>query len=134
MLSSSVNRGPRPELRSVSPPGPRLGVARLAVLVAIGCVQLFGAGCAARSLERSGGERELELEPVSAERARVTIEVKAALLREPEIDSAAIQVGLDGERVVLEGFVASEQEAERAVALAREAAPEREIVNELAVP
>ena len=103
-------------------------------LVALAAALALGSGCTARSLERSGGERSLELEPVTAERANVTIEVKAALMRESDVDAAAIQVSLDGERVVLEGFVASEEEAERATTLAREAAPGREIVSELTVP
>ena len=102
-------------------------LAAFAVLVLV-------AGCAAPELERSGGERESALEPVSAERARVTIEVKAALLREPDIDAAAIQVSLYGDAVVLEGFAADEAEADRAAALAREAAPGREVISELTVP
>ena len=105
----------------------RLPLAAFAVLVLL-------VGCAAPELERSGGEREMELEPVSAERASVTIEVKAALLREPAIDAAAIQVSLEGDAVLLEGFVADEAEATRAVALAREAAPGRDVISELVVP
>ena len=103
-------------------------------LLAAFAVPVLLAGCAAPQLERSGGERELELEPVSAERANVTIEVKAALLREPAIDAAAIQVSLEGDSILLEGFVADESEANRAVAIAREAAPGRDVISELAVP
>ena len=91
-------------------------------------------GCAgARGIGAETDADELELEPASAELARVTTDVKAALLAAPDIAAAAIGVRLDGETVRLEGFVDSESERTRALAIARETVPDRDVVDALEV-
>lgn len=127
-------RGPERAVRvNGAASGRAPGVAPAAALfTALSAAMLVG-GCATRTPETGADADALELEPVSAERARVTVGIKAALLSAPDVDAAAIGVRLDGEAVRLEGFVDSEVEHERALAVARQAAQGREVVDELEV-
>ena len=102
-----------------------------------GCATLLAAAllgaCATATPVTGGDGGALELDPAEPAAARTSARVKAALLEASDIDAAAIGVAVDGERLRLDGFVGSAAEAERALAIARERAPGREIVSDIRV-
>ena len=72
-------------------------------------------------------------EPEAAAEVRAQMQVKAALLESGEVAAAPIRVEYEGGSLILRGFVESAAEQRRAEAIAREAQPGVEIVNELEV-
>jgi len=64
------------------------------------------------------------------------VRIKALLLEEPDLAGSAIDVDLRDDRVILEGFVETENQRERAEAIAREQGEKgenREVENRLTV-
>ncbi|MYL22634.1 BON domain-containing protein [Vreelandella massiliensis] len=61
------------------------------------------------------------------------VRIKAQLLEAPELAGAAIDVDMRNDRVILEGFVETEEQRERAEAIAREQGSGSEIENKITV-
>lgn len=61
------------------------------------------------------------------------VRIKALLLEEPDFAGSAIDVDMSNDRVVLEGFVETEDQRERAEAIAREQGPGSEVENRIIV-
>jgi osmotically-inducible protein OsmY len=61
------------------------------------------------------------------------VRIKALLLEEPDLAGAAIDVDMSDERVILEGFVETEDQHERAEAIAREQGSGSEVENRITV-
>lgn len=59
--------------------------------------------------------------------------VKAALVAEPSLEAAAIEVTLSGRTVTLGGFVETRTQRQRAAEVAREVAGVKEVVNNITV-
>lgn len=85
----------------------------------------------ALALSGCGIARQVEQAPEP--QADVASSVKLALIEEESIDAAAIRVEADEDTVTLSGFVADEEERQRAVQTARTAAGDFTLVDDIAV-
>ncbi len=72
-----------------------------------------------------------ELDQLDPERVERTATVKIALIDDADVSAASIRVLDEDEGIVLDGFVASEEEREAALAAARTAMPGETIVDRL---
>lgn len=61
------------------------------------------------------------------------VRIKALLLEEPGLAGSAIDVDMSGDGVILEGFVETEDQRERAEAIAREQGQGSEVENRITV-
>ena len=95
---------------------------RIATLVAIIGFATF-AGCASTSKSESVGEY--------VEDTVITTKVKAAVLNEPTLKSAEINVETFKGRVQLSGFVSSRADIDRAVAVARTVSGVTSVSNDM---
>ncbi|CAM3888192.1 BON domain-containing protein [Vreelandella rituensis] len=61
------------------------------------------------------------------------VRIKALLLEEPDLAGSAIDVDMRNDRVILEGFVETEDQRERAEAIARDHGSGSEVENRITV-
>lgn len=61
------------------------------------------------------------------------VRIKALLLEEPDLAGSAIDVDMRNDRVILEGFVETEDQRERAEAIARDQGSGSEVENRITV-
>lgn len=61
------------------------------------------------------------------------VRIKALLLEEPDLAGSAIDVDMHNDRVILEGFVETEGQRERAEAIARDQGSGSEVENRITV-
>lgn len=61
------------------------------------------------------------------------VRIKALLLEEPDLAGSAIDVDIRNDRVILEGFVETEDQRERAEAIARDQGSCSEVENRITV-
>lgn len=96
----------------------------------VGCTVL----CLAGSLSLAGCVGNLQqLEQTPRQRATVVAGVKAALISEPQVDAAAIQVNVIDKQLILQGYVASDKESRRASDIASQNADGLTVINRLEV-
>ena len=97
---------------------------RIRAAMAVCCVVAVLAGC-------GNGLKELEQTP--RQDAVVIAGVKAALVRDPQLDAAAIQVSIVDGQLVLEGYVDSPGQSEASAETARQNATGMTVLNRLEV-
>lgn len=68
---------------------------------------------------------------IDAETAKLEVDVKTALVAEPDLAAAAIDVSADDESITLEGFVERESQKKRAGKVALQNAGSRAVINNL---
>ena len=74
-----------------------------------------------------------ELEQTPEQDAVVIAGVKAALVRDPQVDAAAIQISIVDGQLVLDGYVDSAEQSQRSADTARQNATGMTILNRLEV-
>ncbi len=74
-----------------------------------------------------------ELEQIPEPEAVVVSGVKAALVREPQVDAAAIRINIVAGQLVLEGYVDSDEESQRSADIARRNSEGLDVLNRLEV-
>jgi osmotically-inducible protein OsmY len=94
---------------------------RIGALLAVALL----AGCAEAPINESA-----RLEHQDSPQA---VRIKALLLEEPDLAGSAIDVDMSGDGVILEGFVETEEQRERAEAIAREQGDGSEVENRITV-
>ena len=97
---------------------------RLRAVMAFVVVAIALAGC---------GSMSKELEQIPEQDAVVVAGVKAALVREPQVDAAAIRINIVDGQLVLEGYVESAEESQRTADVASQNANGRDVINRLEV-
>jgi osmotically-inducible protein OsmY len=80
-----------------------------------------------------GGVSSPAAEEEAAAAVRAQMSVKTALVEASEVAAAPIRVQFEQDQVRLSGFVESEAEKQRAGDVARQAAPDLEVINDLRV-
>ena len=70
---------------------------------------------------------------MSQQASAEAVEIKVRLLEEPGLAGSAIDVTVDSEKVVLEGFVETREQSQRAEEVAREAGSGGNVVNRITV-
>lgn len=97
---------------------------RLRAVMAFVVVAIALAGC---------GSMSKELEQIPEQDAVVVAGVKAALVREPQVDAAAIRINIVDGQLVLEGYVESAEESQRTADVASQNANGLDVINRLDV-
>ncbi len=97
---------------------------RIRAALAVFCMAVALAGC---------GSALKELEQMPEQDAVVVAGVKAALVREPQVDAAAIRINIVNGQLVLEGYVESAEESQRTADVASQNADGLYVINRLEV-
>ena len=97
---------------------------RLRAVMAFVVVAIALAGC---------GSISKELEQIPEQDAVVVAGVKAALVRESQVDAAAIRINIVDGQLVLEGYVESAEVSQRTADVASQNANGRDVINRLEV-
>ena len=87
-------------------------------------------GDTGHELRRSWADEAAKLENQDSE---VAVRIKASLIAEPGLAGAAIEVKIEGGKVVLSGFVETEAQSRQAVRIARDQKGVSAVVNRLVV-
>ncbi len=96
----------------------------MACAVMLFLAAMAGQGC---------GALTRELEQVDTQHALSEINVKAALIDEPSVDAASVQVSLKDDVIELTGFVGSQAESDTAKQVAQENSGGLTVVNLLEI-
>ncbi len=96
---------------------------RLAAIVLV-LITVLAGGCA------SGLGQDSD---ISSEDARMSSQVKVALVREPDLAAAAIDVSVSDGAVILSGFVETDAQRQRAAEAADQVRGVRSVTNEIGV-
>ena len=83
------------------------------------------AGCVSQPVNESAS--------VEQQDSAVAVAIKSRLLEAPDLAGSAIDVTLEGDRAILTGFVETEEQKERAEAIAEEHDQVKAVVNNLTV-
>lgn len=97
---------------------------RIRAALALSCVTVALAGC---------GTVLKELEQIPEQDAAVIAGVKAALVRDPKVEAAAIRIIVVDGQLVLEGYVDSAEESRRSADIARQNVRGLGVLNHLEV-
>lgn len=89
--------------------------------------------CLFALLVQACGVATRELEQVNAQQANTETAVKAALINEQSVNAASIRVSIDGDSIVLSGFVGTKTEFDTAERLARQNVQRLPVINLLEI-